>query len=156
MDAQLTTTEIADYQGILQGDDSAQKALATLERHNGRFYDSFNELLGEVSGQPKSYDLERLRKVTLEQLRKEVCGDDSFRTKVQEYTKIPGSAPLLTGLIVSMVGVAAANGLPLDPAIATIVVLYILKIGLNIFCEYTDSSIKPSADDPESRRIPHD
>jgi divalent metal cation (Fe/Co/Zn/Cd) transporter len=52
--------------------------------------------------------------------------------------------------------VAAANGLPLDPAIATIVVLYILKIGLNIFCEYTDSSIKPPADDPESRRLPHD
>jgi hypothetical protein len=53
-------------------------------------------------------------------------------------------------LIVSLVGLAAAHGLPLDPAIpfgiaslyTTIVVLYILKIGLHIFCEYTE---RPSA-----------
>jgi divalent metal cation (Fe/Co/Zn/Cd) transporter len=57
---------------------------------------------------------------------------------VSPNTKNPGSTPLLTGLIVSLVGVAATHGLPLDPAIATIVVLYILKIGLNIFCEYTE------------------
>lgn len=156
MDAQLTTSEINDYREILQGDNSAQKALATLEKYNGNINDSFDELLSEVSGQAKDYDLERLRKVTLKQLRQEVCGDDSFRTKLQEYTKNPGSTPLLTGLIVSLIGVAAAHGLPLDPAIATIIVLYILKIGLNIFCEYTDSSAKPPADNPESGRIPHD
>jgi hypothetical protein len=156
MDAQLTTTEINDYREILQGDGSAQKALDSLEKYNGRFYDSFDELLREASGQPQDYDLERLRKVTLKQLREEVCGDDSFRTKLQEYSKNPGSTPLLTGLIVSLVGLAAAHGLPLDPAIATIVVLYILKIGLNIFCQYSEESAKPPADDPESRRIPHD
>lgn len=91
-----------------------------------------------------------LWQITLKQLRQEVCGDDSFRTKLQEYTKNPGSTPLLTGLIVSLVGVAAAHGLPLDPAIATIIVLYILKIGLNIFCEYTESSPKLPPDAPDS------
>jgi hypothetical protein len=55
-----------------------------------------------------------------------VCGDDGFYTKVQEYTKNLGNAPLFTGLIVSLLGMAAAHGFPLDPAISTVVVLYIL------------------------------
>ena len=33
---------------------------------------------------------------------------------------------------------ASSSGLPLDPAIATVIVLYILKIGVNIFCDYTE------------------
>lgn len=151
MDAQLTTTEINHYREILKNDSSAQQALATLEKHNGRFYDSFDELLSEVSGQSIGYDLARLRKVTLKQLRQEVCGDDSFRTKVQDYSKNPGNAPLLKELVIVLVGVAVAHGVPLDPAIATVVVLYILKIGLNIFCEYTESS-----GDSDSRRLPPD
>ena len=139
MDAQFNSAEINHYRQILQDEDSAQTALTTLEKHDGRFSDALDELLSEVSGQPQDHNLDRLRKVTLKQLRQEVCGNDSFRTRLQEYSKNPGSAPLLTGLIVSLVGLAAAHGLPLDPAIATIVVLYILKIGLNIFCEYTES-----------------
>jgi divalent metal cation (Fe/Co/Zn/Cd) transporter len=61
-----------------------------------------------------------------------------FAVNKCEYTKNPGSAPLLSGLIVSLVGIAGAHGLPLDPAIATIIVLYVVKIGLNIFCDYTE------------------
>ncbi|MEO0844573.1 MAG: hypothetical protein AAF063_37790, partial [Cyanobacteria bacterium J06643_5] len=74
---------------------------------------------------------------TLNVLRNELCGDDGFRTQVKEYSKNPASTPLLTGLIVYLVGI---SGLPIDPAIATVVVLYIIKIGLNIFCEYTERS----------------
>lgn len=79
----------------------------------------------------------------LGELRKELCGDEGFRGKVKEYTNNPGSAPLLTGLIVSLVGIAGAHGLPLDPAIATIIVLYVVKIGLNTFCEYTEPTADP-------------
>ena len=56
----------------------------------------------------------------------------------KEYSKNPTSAPLLTGLIVAVVSSA---GLPIDPEIATVIVLYILKVGINIFCEY----IKPDS-----------
>jgi hypothetical protein len=86
--------------------------------------------------------------------RKELCSDDGFRGKVKEYTDNPGSAPLLTGLIVSLVGIAGANGLPLDPAIATIIVLYVVKIGLNTFCEYTEPAIdpkRPAAEDEKGK-----
>jgi hypothetical protein len=49
-------------------------------------------------------------------------------------------APLLTGLIVSLITIF---GLPIDPASATIIVLYIVKIGLNTFCEYTEPATDP-------------
>ncbi len=32
----------------------------------------------------------------------------------------------------------ALTVIPLDPLIATIVILYILKIGLNVYCKSTD------------------
>lgn len=35
-------------------------------------------------------------------------------------------------------GLEAMDHLALDPAIATVIVLYILKIGVNIFCDYTE------------------
>ncbi|MGB5959134.1 MAG: hypothetical protein WBG73_00640 [Coleofasciculaceae cyanobacterium] len=137
MDAFLTASEITNYRQILP-DESSQKVLATLEKYDGRFDDSFDELL-DMGAQTKSYDLERLRKVTMKQLRKEICGDDSFRSKVQEYSKNPGSAPLLNGLIGSLVLLANAHGIPLESTISTIVVLYVLKIGLNVLCEYTEA-----------------
>ncbi|MEG4407321.1 hypothetical protein [Microcoleus sp. MON2_D5] len=71
-------------------------------------------------------------------LRAELCGDEGLRAQFKEYTKNPGSTPLLTGLIVAIVSLGASAGIPIDPSIATIIVLYLLKISLNIFCEYTD------------------
>jgi hypothetical protein len=151
MNAQLSSPEINVAREILQDYAPAQYALDVLERHNGNCDTSFDELWGNKNGfvvQPKG---KSLWETTLKVLRQELCGDDGFRGQLKEYTKNPGSTPLLTGLIVSLVGVAAAHGVPLDPTIATVVVLYILKIGLNIFCEYTEpvtgnSKTPPSRD----------
>lgn len=156
MDAQLTSNEINHYQQILQGDDSAQKALTTLEKFDGRFYDSFDELLSQVSGQTKSYELARLRQATLKQVREQLCENDHFATTFQEYSHEPGSTALFARLIVCLEGLAATQEFPFAPAIAAMVVFYIVKIGLNIFCEYTETSVKTPTDDPQSRRIPHD
>jgi hypothetical protein len=135
MEAQLTTLEIKTTQQLLQDYEPAQKALATLEKHNGRLDISFDQLWAEKTGQ--TFDSSKYKSVweaTLKVLREELCGDEGFRAQFQEYTKNPGSAPLLTGLIVSL---TALSGLPLDPAISTVIVLYLLKVGLKIFCEYT-------------------
>lgn len=77
--------------------------------------------------------------LTLGEIRAEICGDEGFRGKLNEYTKNPGNASLLNSVISSLVLIAAAHGLPLDQTIATIVVLYILKIGLNVLCKYTEN-----------------
>ena len=82
-------------------------------------------------------DRESLRAVFLRNLRREVCGDDSFREKVESYSKSPDKAVLVTGLIVYVVNLVS---LPINPAIATIVVLWVLKLGLRTFCEYTEPS----------------
>jgi len=150
MTTQLTSPEIYDLREILQEYEPAQQALGTLAAQEGWFEASFNQLCTEKYGTlPQMAEGKSLWQVTLKNLSQEACGDDSFRTKVQEYSQNPGSTPLLTGLIVYLVGMA---GFPLDPAIATVIVLYILKIGLNIFCEYTE----PSTTDESPRRIPHD
>jgi|GEM_PF-284783 len=139
MEIKLSTSEIQEKRQLLQNYEPAQKALAMLEQNQGKIAASFDALWEEKFGIP-TYEKGKksVWKVFLEQLRKELCGDDGFRNKVKDYTNNPGSAPLLTGLIVSLVGIAGAHGLPLDPAIATIVVLYIVKIGLNTYCEYTE------------------
>ena len=139
MDAQLTSNEINLAREILHDYDPAQHALNNLEKHNGNLERSFEDLWTEKNGLPPTMrDNKSLWQITLKALRKELCGDDGFRGQLSEYTKNPGSAPLLSGLIVSLVGIAGAHGLPLDPAIATIIVLYVVKIGLNIFCDYTE------------------
>jgi len=142
METQLTSYEIQAKQQLLQEYKPAQEAFAILAKNQGRLDASFDELWQEKNG-ISTYGKKSLWKVMLGEIRKELCGDDGFRGKVKEYTNNPGSAPLLTGLIVSLVGIAGANGLPIDPAIATIVVLYIVKIGLNTFCEYTEPETDP-------------
>jgi len=68
-------------------------------------------------------------------LRDELCGNEGFRARLSDYTKSPENAVLLTAAITSLMALTA---IPLDPSIATIVILYILKIGLNVYCKYTD------------------
>jgi hypothetical protein len=132
METQLTAEEIKARQQLLEAYEPAQKAFAALEKHNGKLEASFDELWAEQTQQ--MYAGKSLWESTLKVLRKEICGDEGLRSQFQNYTKNPGSAPLLTGLIVSL---TTLSGLPLDPAIATVIVLYLLKIGLEIFCEYT-------------------
>lgn len=119
----------------LQGESYGLKAIATLEQQ-GSFSEAFYDLWTEKNGPPPAMgDRDSLWHITIKRIRQEICGDDdSFRTKVKEYKKSPTSAPLLTGLIVSLVSL---SGIPIDPAIATVIVLYVLHIGLDVFCEYT-------------------
>ncbi|WP_414550543.1 hypothetical protein [Anabaena sp. CCY 0017] len=138
MEAQISSKEIIDMREILEDYQPAQYALDNLARHNGNVERSFEDLWIEKNGKTLMSEGKSIWKVTLNVLRQELCGDDGFRGQLKEYTKNPGSSPLLSGLIVSLVGLATTNGLPIDPAIATVIVLYILKIGLNIFCDYTE------------------
>lgn len=118
MDTQPSTLELLTAQQLLQGYDDAQPALDTLAAHNGDLETSFDDLWAQQAGTAMMADpLERktLHQVTLEVLRQESCGDDSFRTKLLDFNKNPTSATALTGLIVY---VATLTTLPINPAIA--------------------------------------
>lgn len=137
MTTQVSPDEIQILHQIIQ-DEQAQKALKTLEHHNGDLEASFDELWEEKFGKTDYGKNKSLLKIILSEIRAEICGDDGLQGKIKEYTKNPGSASLLNGIIGSLVAMAAVNGIPIDAAIATIVVLYILKIGVNVFCKYTE------------------
>jgi len=148
MSIQLDSEEVQKAHRLIQEADQPETsdmedAIATLEKHNGDLETSFQELWQEQVGDlgtPETGD-KSLWGGTLKGLRDEVCGDEGFRSKILDYNKNPGSASILTGAIVYLVGLTT---LPINPAIATIVVLYIIKVGLNIFCEYTEP---PKADE---------
>jgi hypothetical protein len=135
MSTQLTTAEIENFARLLQNYDPGKIALTTLIDNNGQIEQSFEQLWTEKYGK-QDFGSKSIWQSTLTVLRQELCGDEGIKNQVKEYSKNPTSAPLLTGLIVAVLGAA---GLPIDPAIATVIVLYILKVGINIFCEY----IKP-------------
>ncbi|MBD2570396.1 hypothetical protein [Anabaena lutea] len=135
---QITSGEIQAMRELMPDYTPGLEAMDHLEKHNGNMETAFQDLWQDKNGQMIMGEGRSLLQITLKNLRNELCGDDGFRGQIKEYTKNPGSSPLLTGAIVSLVSLASANGLPLDPAIATVIVLYILKIGVNIFCDYTE------------------
>ncbi|MBP5971818.1 hypothetical protein HW132_03480 [Brasilonema sp. CT11] len=138
MNTQLTHSEIQEIRQLLK-DEPAQKALTILEQNNGYLEATFDSLWQEKFGIQDYGKSKSLLQLTLNEIRAEICGDEGLRGKLKEYTKNPGSASLLNSIIGSLVTVAALHGIPIDGAITTIVALYILKIGLNVFCKYTGS-----------------
>ncbi|MGF1520147.1 MAG: hypothetical protein ACFCVB_20430, partial [Nodosilinea sp.] len=135
----LSTDELRTAQAMLHGYGPAQPAIASLHQHQGNLEASLEDLVMESAGTAVYGETVRgdsrktLRQVLLANLRRELCGDDSFREKVEEYNKNPAQAALLTGLIVYVVELVA---LPwMSPAIATVAVLWVLKIGLRTFCD---------------------
>lgn len=136
MTQNLSVDEQRMYRGMLRDYEPGMRAIAALESHGGDWAAGCAALMeASEMGMPATFGRGRkLWETLLRVLRQELCGDEGVREQFQQYSKNPSSAPLLTGLIVS---VTAAAGLPIDPAIATVVVLYLIKIGLNVFCEYT-------------------
>ncbi len=135
MNPELTMAEVYHYQAMMHDHQDAHHALCVLANHQGKVDSTLMELWEEKENQLLGIDLERFWQVTLRVIREELCGHEGFRAKIANYSKSPESAVLLTGLITYLVSIVSV---PINPAIATIVIIYILKIGLNIFCEYTD------------------
>ncbi|MEH2401802.1 hypothetical protein [Nostoc sp.] len=135
MNAQLTLDEIKSARELLKKYQPANQAIDVLERHNGNLDRSFEELWIEKNGNP-TMGIKEIWQTTLDVLRDELCGNEGFRARLSDYTKSPENAVLLTAAITSLIALTA---IPLDPSIATIVILYILKIGLNVYCKYTDA-----------------
>ena len=132
MNTQLTQAEIQNVSKLLLDYAPAQKTLTLINETNGDLEKSFEELWTEQHGQ-QDFDKTKLWQSTVTVLSQDLCGKEGFQNQVKDYNKNPTSAPLLTGLIVSVVH---SVGIPIDPAIATVVILYILKVGINIFCDY--------------------
>ena len=140
MDIQLTATELKEKKQLLQDYGPAQEAITLLEKYNGRLDKSFDELWIEKN-EPHKGEFDRserpsLWEVTLKTLRQEICGDEGLRSRLNKYVKSPTDTVAFTAIIIYIVELTT---LPINPAIATPIVLYILKVGLEVFCEYTEN-----------------
>ncbi|MGC1218021.1 MAG: hypothetical protein WA883_11165 [Phormidesmis sp.] len=131
-------------QALLADYAAAQPALSTLTQNDGDLETSLGELIAAAAGTAVyGLDRDRLKTAFLKNLRREICGDDSLREKVETYNKNPTKAALLTELIVYVIDIVT---IPINPAIATIAVLWVLKLGLRTFCDYTDPAAEITAD----------
>lgn len=133
---QLSNTELSQIQQTLSDYEPSQAAISSLLDHNGDLDASLEELLSAQMGQAVMGQ-QSLKQVTLEVIREQICGDDGFRQKIKEYTKNAESAPLLTSAIVYLASQVALP-FPVNPALATLLVLYFSKITLEIYCRYTE------------------
>jgi hypothetical protein len=139
---QLDSAELSQIQRILQDYEPSQSAIATLADFDGDLDASLEELLRSQM-ETATFQNKSLKEITLQVLREQLCGNEGFRQKLGEYMKNKESTPLLTGLIIYLASKVVLP-FPIDPALATIIVLYISKLGLEIFCRYTEPDPKPS------------
>jgi hypothetical protein len=123
--------QLADY-------GPAQPAVATLTRHGGELEASLEAMLVDLYGAPPAeFGKTSLWAVTRDVLRQELCGDEGFRGRLRVYGEKPQQATLLTGAIIYLVEQVALP-FTISPSLAALVVLYIAKVGLDIFCQYTE------------------
>ena len=148
MNVQLTNDELNSIRDLLKDYQPANKAIDALERHDGNLDISFEELWIEKNGTEAMKGGKNVWQTTLDVLRDELCGDEGFRARLSECTKSPENAVLITATITSLMALTA---IPLDPSIATIIVIYILKIGLNVYCKYTEPSDENKGSLPPSK-----
>ena len=137
---QLSETELLQVQQALRDYEPSQSAIATLVDQDGDLDASLELLLRSQQG-TATFGQASLKQVTLDVLREQLCGDEGFRQKLKDYMKNKESTPLLTGLIIYLASQVVLP-FPIDPALATLAVLYISKLSLEIFCRYT----KPAKD----------
>ena len=137
---QFTTSEIEELKENLTQYAPAQEALTNLEAQNGDAEACFNHLWEKHNKQPVPIMAEgkSLWEVTLNVLKDELCGDDGFKAKAKQYLDNPKKTNAFSALVGYVVGLTAFEAMPVT--IVTIAVIYILKVGLKIFCEYTSNN----------------
>jgi hypothetical protein len=134
---QLSETELTQLQQTLRDYEPSQDAIASLLDTDGDLDASLEELLQAQTGQPALMGQKSLKDVTLDVLREQLCGDTGFRQKLSEYMKDTQSTPLLTSAIVYLASQIVLP-FPVNPALATLIVLYLSKLTLEIYCRYTE------------------
>ena len=116
--------------------EATETAFEMILTEDGDIETAFNELFKAKNGTIQ-YGNKSLWEVTLNVLRKEICNkNDSLKSEIKNLRKNPKETAIITGIIVSIIDKCQ---LPLDTGLATMIVLWILKVGIDIFCDYTEN-----------------
>lgn len=134
---ELTSAELGQIQDQLQSYAPAKPAVDSLIQHQGKLEVTLEDMLVDLYGAPAEFGKPSLWQVTKDVLRQELCSDEGFRGRIQAYVEKPQQATLLTGAIVYLVEQVALPFV-ISPAVAALIVLYVARVGLDIFCKYTE------------------
>ena len=136
MTTKLSLSDIEYWQKQWTKDEATETAFEMILTEDGDIETAFNELFKAKNGTIQ-YGNKSLREVTLNVLRKEICNkNDSLKSEIKNLRKNPKETAIITGIIVSIIDKCQ---LPLDTGLATMIVLWILKVGIDIFCDYTEN-----------------
>jgi hypothetical protein len=95
------------------------------------------QTFGNPSDRPKIWPLLKAR------IMQEICGEDeSFRSMIKDIKKHPSNAIMVTGAITYLVNLSGIP-FPVEPALATGIILYIAHIGIDVFCEWSTPTLNP-------------
>jgi hypothetical protein len=139
-----SSIELDQYRQSLAKDQGALSAIDALEQTQD-FETAFNQLYKAQHRSIEFFSVNQpsLWQVLLNRVRQEICGsDDSLRSLIQQYKKNPGNATLITGFITALVSHSNLQ-LPIDSAIATAIALYIMHIGIDVFCDWSNPPTQP-------------
>jgi hypothetical protein len=137
----LSADELATLQAHVQDYPAAQGAIDQLQLNLGSLQQALAAQLIEDLWTEPIYGERSLWRITIETLQAELCGKEGFLARVQAYTDEPKKATALTAL---MIYILEQTAMPISPSLATLMALYITKVGLTIFCKY----IEPPVDSP--------
>ena len=137
MESGLSAAEMNLAVEALRSEAIGGAAIAALDRHDGDLEAAFDAVLVAQFGPPADFSGPPLRETVLQQLRKELCADEGFRAKVKEYMGQPTKATVLVSAVTFLLE-SVALPFVLSPAVASLVVLWILKFGLEVFCAHTE------------------
>jgi hypothetical protein len=130
---QLTAAELQQVQSLLKDFAPAQAAIATLLHFEGDLETSLADLIAvEMSVALESLDRAKLRTIVLAHFQKEICQNWSLREQIQNYQQQLDQADVLISLLQELVATVSPD---IDFAIATVLVLWIVQVGIDAFCE---------------------
>lgn len=134
IEAQLTPDELKATARLLKDYRPARGAIACLEQQAGRLDSSFNQLCAQKLGVPGVADAPAgFWQAALEGLRPNLCQDEALCSQITAYEKSFAKGDALKRLIPAIV---ALSDMPLDQELGTLLVLYVLKVGLADFCQH--------------------
>jgi hypothetical protein len=132
---QLTIAELETLTQLLPRYRPGHPAIAALNQYDRRLDVSFDHLCAQTIGAPlvvESGDPKSFWNTTLDGLRAALCNDPTFQAKLDTYHLKPNNSALFTDLVRYLIG---RSGMPLDPAMGILLLVYLLKVGLQGFCE---------------------
>jgi len=138
----LTAAELEPLYPLARDSEAFEEALRVLKDHGGDLEEGFAALFVERNGVQNFADRRAILQAVLDVMRDEICGEKGLRDKLSEYTSDPTRAVPLLSAVEALKNLAHLKGLPIDTTLVVLLVLYVAKVGLKLFCRFSEVQMR--------------